>query len=208
MTKLARFLLYPIAVALLAIPGAHAASIAGDSFDLDLIIDDGFGGTVAQGPFAGTAASVADSIFSAPDLSTLFTAGPTEYDFRINWIDDDSFDLSFFGAGAIELSNLSITLSGLDFKSGAQPVDIIGAVFNRAGSNVDTYVAGPAMPDPSVGFTAHSVTATFSAFPQGLVADGPTLRFDVQVAQVPEPASGAMVLGGLGLLALLRRHRR
>lgn len=208
MTKLARFLLYPIAVALLTLPGAHAASIAGDSFDLDVIIDDGLGGTVAQGPFTGTAGGVADNIFSDPDVSTLFTAGSTDYDFRINWIDDDSFDLTFFGSGAIDLTNLSVTVSGLDFMSGAQPVDIIGAVFNRAASNVDTYDAGPSMPDPSVAFTARSVTATFGSFPQALAADGPTLRFDVQVAQVPEPSSGLVVLGGLGLLGLLRRHRR
>ena len=207
MNKLAKFLLYPIAVTLLAVPGAHAATIAGDAFDLNLIIDDGSGGTVAQGPFDGTAAGVADSIFSDPDLSTLFIVGSTEYDFRINWIDDDSFDLSFFGSGAIDLNNLSITLSGLDFRFGAQALAIVGAAFNRAGSNVDTYNAGPSMPDPSVGFTAHSVTATFSSFPLALVADGPTLRFDVQVAQIPEPASGVIVLGGLGLLGLLRRRR-
>lgn len=84
MNQLAKFLLYPITVALLAVPGAHAATIAGDAFDLNLIIDDGSGGTVAQGPFHGTAGGVADSIFSDPDLSTLFIAGFTEYDFRIN----------------------------------------------------------------------------------------------------------------------------
>lgn len=208
MTRLARLLLYPIAVALLAVPGAHAASIAGDGFALDVIIDDGVGGTVAQGPFLGTAGGVADNIFSDPDVSTVFTAGSTDYDFRINWIDDDSFDLIFFGAGAIDLFGLSVTLSGLDFLSGAQPVDIVGAVFNRAASNVDTYNAGPSMPDPSVAFTARSVTATFSSFPLELAADGPTLRFDVQVAEVPEPSSALIVLGGLGLLGLLRWHRR
>ena len=96
-------------------------------------------------------------------------------------------------------------MTGLNLTDGGQPISIVGAAFDRAASNVDSYNAGPGMPDPSVSFTAQSVTAAFSYFPGPLAADGPVLRFVVQA--VPEPTAIVMLVCGLGVLVACGRRR-
>jgi hypothetical protein len=216
MSKAAAKLTGALASALIA-SAAHAApSIAGDAFGLTVEIDDGIGGVVTVTddsftllPFAGVAAAVADNTFSNPDMLALFSVDGTDYEFRFNWIDADSFDFQFLGFGAVDLGHLKVTLTGLDFKDGAQAVDISDAAFRRGQSDVDTYDAGPGMPDPAMSFTTRSVTAQFSFIPGGLMADAPVLRFDVQTGVVPEPATWALWLAGVaGVGAVARRRAR
>jgi hypothetical protein len=213
MNRIPRLAVCALAVASCAlIPTAYATPSLpmGSSFDLRLNVDDGVGGTVPSGPFAGTVGTPGDDYFSQADVQAAFTAGSTDYDVRVNWVDGDSFDLYFQASGAIDLNQLSITLSGLDFKDNGASAPIIAVSFSRAGSNVDEFNAGPQMPDPSTSFTAQSVTASFGFMPLELAADGPRLRFDVQAAAavpVPEPSTLAMLLGGLALLGRMRRRQ-
>jgi hypothetical protein len=196
------------AASCVVIPEAHAAPLLpiGSSFELGLNVDDGLGSVVPSGPFAGTVGTPGDDYFSQADVQATFTAGSTDYDVRVNWVDGDSFDLYFQASGAIDLNQLSLTLSGLDFKDNGKSAPIIAVSFNRAASNVDEFNAGPQMPDPKTGFTGQSVTASFDFLPRELAADGPRLRFDVQAAAVPEPSTLVMLLGGLGLLGRMRRR--
>jgi hypothetical protein len=201
MNTIRNLLLSPLAAALLVSTGASAASIAGDTFEARMAIEG-----IAVGPFSGVAGGVADGIRDGgADIRQFSVVNATEYDLAVNWVDDDSFDFLINGFGAVDLFDTSFTLSGLDFKSAGLPQDIIGVKFNRAASDVDTYQAGPSMPDPSVSFTSSSVMGVFSFIPAELSADGPILRFDVQTA-VPEPATLALLIAGLGALALARRR--
>lgn len=203
MNTIRNLLLCPLAAALFASTNASAASIAGDSFEASMVID----GT-AIGPFGGVAGGVADGIRGgAPDIRVFPDVNSVSYDIAVNWIDENSFDFLINAFGAVDLQDTSFTLSGLDFKSAGLPRDIIGVQFNRAASDVDTYQAGPGMPDPSVSFTPNSVTGTFSFLSAALLADGPILRFDV-VAAVPEPTTLALLIAGLGVLGVARRGQR
>ncbi len=213
MVKTATRLAAALAIGLLACQGANAAaSIAGDTFGLSVTVDDGSGGTVTvlqdpitSLPFSGVAGAVADNYFSNADLLASFDVGGTGYDIRVNWVGARSVDVFVNAFGAADLYALSITLTGLNLTDGGQPISIVGAAFDRAASNVDSYNAGPGMPDPSVSFTAQSVTAAFSYFPGPLAADGPVLRFVVQA--VPEPTAIVMLVCGLGVLVACGRRR-
>jgi hypothetical protein len=201
MDTIRNLLLCPLAAALLAATNAGAASVAGDTFEASMVIEG-----IAIGPFSGVAGGVADGIRNGvPDIREFPDVNSTSYDIAVNWVDADSFDLLINAFGAIDLQDTSFTLSGLDFKSAGQPRNIIGATFNRTASDVDTYDAGPRMPDPFVTFTANSVTGTFVFIPLELLADGPILRFDV-LSAVPEPATFALFIAGLGVLGAA--HRR
>lgn len=199
MTTIRKLWLCPLA-ALLASTAAGAASIAGDTFEFSAVID-----STAVGPFSGVAGAVADGIRGSADITRDVDINFVTHQIAVNWIDADSFDLLINSFGAIDLFDTTFTLSGLDFRQGGQPRAIVAAGFNRAASDVDTFEAGPQMPDPSVSFTSSSVTATFSFIPAALAADGPILRFDVTPA-IPEPSSVALLLAGLGALALARRR--
>ncbi len=199
MKKIQKRWLCPLA-ALLASTAAGAATIAGDTFEFSAVID-----STAVGPFSGVAGAVADGIRSSPDITQDVDINFTTHQIAVNWIDADSFDLLINSFGAIDLFDTPFTLAGLDFKQGSQSRAIVGAGFNRAASDVDSFEAGPQMPDPFVSFTASSVTASFSFIPAALAADGPILRFDVTPA-IPEPGSVALLLAGLGTLGLVRRR--
>jgi hypothetical protein len=181
--------LCPIAVFLCAATSANAASVTGDAFDVSAVIE----GT-AFGPFTGVAGGANDDVL----------AGPDEFELRVNWVDDDSFDLMFISFFGFDLTNPSFTLSDLNFQSAGQPRDVIGVAFNRAASNVDEFEAGPSLDTPSLSFTPNSLTATFALFSRELAADGPRLRFDVTT--VPEPSTKLLILTGLGALGLIGRR--
>ena len=61
-------------LALLApVPAFAAATIAEDSFVVDIVIDDSAGGTVSAGPFSAIAKAVDDNYFSGADMKAAAT---------------------------------------------------------------------------------------------------------------------------------------
>ena len=204
MSPISNLALCSLAAALFATTGAHAASsVLGDTFQVDAVIDG-----VSGGPFSGIAGALGD------DVSGTFDSGLSEYTIYVNWFDHDSFDLRFEATNASDLYGMSFSLSGLDFKDGAQARGIVGAAFNPNENGYLGYMYDPVSnpsgvtrpPDPILAFTSNSVTATFDFFPRQLVGDQPTMRFDVTPA-VPEPGSTAMLLAGLaGLVGVARRR--
>jgi PEP-CTERM motif len=202
-----------------------ASSVAGQGFQASISFDYGhLGGSVETlGPFSGVAGAADDGFYPsllypvpAPDIYENITSDGIDYALGVNWVDADTFELFINGFGAQDLVNLSITLSGVQFLDGATPVPISAASFNRVGSILDEvnpggregFAAGSGMPSPSVSFTSTSITATFASMSSQLLGDGPWLRFDVQTAAVPEPATYALMALGLGGLAAWRRRQR
>jgi hypothetical protein len=171
-----------------------AASIVGDAFGASLTVDG-----VASGPFTGIAGSAGDDIRDTP------SAGVDGL-FRVEWVDEDSVDVELFIGGlGHDLTDASFALSGLNFSSGGEPRAIIGVTFNRAASNVDEFQAGFSLVGPALSFTSTSVTGVLS-MSEGLVADGPRLRYDVTT--VPEPATAALLgFGVIGVAAAARKRR-
>jgi PEP-CTERM motif len=202
--KLKKALLLCSLFAVSLVPTLVNASIAGDTFQGTIKVEGGINFEV--GPFPGTAGAVDDEIRStAADLRIGVTQAGSENEFAVNWVDEDSFEFLYNAFGAVDVDLVSFILSDLNFTTGGQPRDIASFVFNRAASDVDSYEAGPALGDPTVSFTANSVTATFGFFSKELAADGPIFRFDVTL--VPEPTS-LFLLSGLGALCLRRRTAR
>jgi PEP-CTERM motif len=213
MTHAVRLLKAPLLALLLAAGGAQAASIVGDTFELGVSFDDAAGGApVVAGPAAGVATGVPGAVFSSSEANIVlpFNAGTAELRAHALWVDEDTVHL-FLQGDATEFTGLSLTLSGLDFKSAGSPASITGASFNRDGggggafSGYDEVIFG-IVRDPVISFTASSVTMRFDYFSANLTADGPTMEINVTAGVVPEPASTAMLLGGLGLIGLARRR--
>ncbi|MCO6044522.1 PEP-CTERM sorting domain-containing protein [Aeoliella sp. ICT_H6.2] len=194
-SKSLRLAMGPVcALLLLASAEAPAASILGDSIQIDGQLD---GSSI--GPTTTTASMSSLSVLTNPDV-------------YIEWADDDSFDIAIEGASSN--FDFSLTLSDLQFESSpGSTVDIIGASFNFADSDYSSYLfdpdsnpTGATRPsDPVVTWTADSVTVAYGTDWSGqLAADWPTLRFDVTTA-VPEP--GTLTLSGLFCLGLLGSYR-
>lgn len=215
MPQLLRGLRLPLAAALLAATGAHAASIVGDTFSLGVSYDDpAGGGTIQAGPASGTASGAAGLVSSASESDVVldFIEGGSSLTVHALWIDDDTVHL-FFQGDSTEFTNLVLTVSALDFKSGSTPVTIDGAVFDRNGGGANAFagfneVITGIVQDPTVSFTASSVSLTFTYFSGALVADGPTMEIHVNAGMVPEPGTYALLLGGLGLVGLARAATR
>jgi hypothetical protein len=180
---------------------SHAASILGDTYNIDGNLDGSTIGTINDTAAIGGPGY----IYSFPDV---FLA----------WFDEDSFDVRV--EGATSAFSLTVTLSDLNFKtSGGDLVNITGALWNEADSVYTTYLfdpdnndtGAPRPTDPSVSSTPTSVTVEFGADWSGqLAGDWPTLRFDVQterVAAVPE-GGATFALLGLGLAGVVAMKRR
>jgi hypothetical protein len=174
--------------------GAAGGSILGDTFQGSLDVD-----ATTTGPLSGVAGSPGDDINSFPPVGDGIL--------RIEWVDQDSVDVEFFIGGlGHDLVGGIVTLSDLDFKVNGKGARITGVTFNRGASNVDEFFAGNTLVGPDIAFTDHSFTATLS-MSEGLVADGPRLRYDVTVA-VPEPATLPLLVTGVGAALLIGRRRR
>lgn len=181
----------------LAAPAFAAPLISGDTFEASLTVNG-----VVSGPFSGTAGSAGDDIRDYPVVGA-------DGLFRVEWVDEDSVDVEFYigGLGG-PLTDGEFTISGLDFKNGGLSRPITGVSFNYAASNVGTYADGGSLVGPALSFTATSITGVLS-MSEGLLADGPRLRYDLTIGAVPEPATTSMLLLGLGLCGwAVRRARR
>lgn len=189
-----------------AMPG-QAASLFGDSFDFAFFDD---GATI------GTASGTADA-GTLRDIDTVlgFAPGTT---IEVNWVDDDSVDVSFFGGGLSGI-NLGYTLSSLDFSMSGGLTPIAGVSFNRADSDVDDFIGDTsigqpplsAFSAPDLAFTDTSFTATFASFDSILIGDGLRLRYDIRFAtppgSVPLPASGLLLIVAVAATCATRRRK-
>lgn len=192
---------------------ASATSIIDDQFTVS-----GTGAGDPFGPVAGTAGQNLGQSFGGGDIIVDLPNGSQVY---INWYDQDTFVvrplIAEDGSSALPLN---LTLSGLDFTGPGGPEQITGASFNPTapGSIYLSYFASPGNPggaprpaDPTVSFTANSVTVKFGGdWSLQLISDEPALFFDVVAAgkpgTVPEPETAFLML--LGLVGLWIANRR
>lgn len=177
------FCSFAIAATFFGMSSAHAASMMGDSFTFEFTDTSGSFGTLT-----GTAGSAGLDIDDA--------LGSIQVD--VNFVDDDTVDVAFYGSASYPLS---YSLSSLDFLNGLASAPIAGVTFNRAGSNIDEFIGDTAIGQPSasefvepvISFTDTSFTADFSYFNDLLIADGPRLRYDISLATAPCAAANVGV---------------
>lgn len=194
----------------LAGPG-HAATVTGDTFRLGFFDGPGEVAPSLGAVVEGTAGAAGNDVEAEFENGTFFT---------VDWVDDDSVDVSFFGGfGATDGFDLAYTLSSLDFALGGVATPITGVTFNRGASNIDEFLGDEeigqpplsAFQEPVLSFTDTSFTATFAFFDSRLIGDGPRLRYDVAAGPaapppVPLPAAMPLLAGALGLLVAWRRR--
>lgn len=194
-----------IALAISVSGAAHASSIFGDTFEL-AFIDSGIkAGTVPGFP---TISGVADP-GTQFDIDQSVPGAQSDVNIDVNWVDEDSVDISFFGSLFDQHADNGYELSSLDFGRA-----ITGVTFNRLASDIDDFIGDDSLGqplesefvEPIITFTDTSFEAVFGYWNQFLVADGPRLRYDVTLAPapVPLPAGAILLLSGLGALALRR----
>lgn len=192
---------------------ASATSIIGDQFTV--------GGTGAGDPFGPVTRTAGQNLgqsFGGGDIIVDLPNGSQVY---INWYDQDTFVvrplIAEDGTGALPLN---LTLSDLNFTGSGGPEQISGASFNPTapGSIYLSYFASPGNPggaprpaDPTVSFTANSVTVKFGGDWSGqLISDEPALFFDVVASgkpgTIPEPETAFLML--LGLVGIWFASRR
>ena len=192
---------------------ASATSIVGDQFTAS-----GTGAGDSFGPVTGTAGQNLGRSFGSGDITIDLLNGSAVY---LNWYDQDTFVVrplpATDGSSALPLD---LTLSDLIFTGSGGPEQISGVSFNPTapGSvylsyfrSVSNPTGAPRPADPTVSFTANSITVRFGGdwSPQ-LISDEPALFFDVVTSgkpgAVPEPEMGfLMLLGFIGIWLATRR---
>lgn len=206
-------LLSSIALLSLSPIATSAATIAGDTFDLNVSLDQevvSFVGLSSSAVASGTVSTVDN--------------------FEVSWFDNDTFIVRA-GSG-FTIAGISFELIGLDFLEGLLPASIVGVTYDPIASNLYGYVGYSSIQPPVASFTANSILVTLGlipsqAFPEpefidefgpspvNVAADFVPFYFNVSTrtatgpATVPLPAGGALLLASLGLLATSprRRHR-
>ena len=184
-----------LAALTLAVP-AFGGTITGDAFTASMA-DDSFGPIELDGstsPVSGTAG--------------LATVDLVSDRLEIDWLTGNTFTVRvIYGA---DLSNLKISINDLNFKDGANPVNITGVTFDDAATDQDQYNGSEGISGPAATFAANSIEVSFAAFPPGPAADAIPWHFNVVTdrtsTSVPDSLPAGMIwatLGGLGLL-----HRR
>lgn len=196
----------------------QAATLLNGSFGATAGFDGSTAGGSGIADFAGSCSRFGDT--SGCDVITPDGFAPQ---LLLNWIDDDSFDVQIYlGLQDVQqLASMSLEVLGLNYVLNGLGVNIIGVSLNHAASDLDGYLqsvdnpTGALFQEPTLSFTAHSVSALFDNYPGQLDGDGPTFRFDIQTARngggpatVPLPAGGALLAGGLALLGAMGRKRR
>ncbi|MGF1501849.1 MAG: VPLPA-CTERM sorting domain-containing protein [Paracoccaceae bacterium] len=196
----------PAALAACAlVPTADAASVLGDEFQLSVdAVSNGEGG-----PFDATAGSRA--VFGEFDL--LEVIGDNEV--AVVFLDADSFAIQF----GFSADTATFALTGLDFAHEGMPADIIGISFNAEATDIASFTEeNPAVTEGDfivpfdLSFTPTSVTVSFGFQADELAADFIPVIFDIEVDDnrpadvIPLPASGWLLLAGLGALAGIRRR--
>jgi hypothetical protein len=123
--------------------------------------------------------------------------------------------------GTTSTGPLGISFIGIEAGNqvtlGPTPSDAMGLLgwrhFSPAdiGTDILGEIGDPMPPMGATGFTPPLGSGDYAVWIQETGVCGPSLcnyGFDFTLAEIPEPASGAIVLTGLALLAALRRHRR
>lgn len=175
---------------------AQAGSITGDSFSATMA-DDSRGAIELNGstsPVSGIAGSAGVDLLADR--------------LEIEWTDDDTFELRVILGE--DLSNLKISLTDLNFKTGLAPVNITGVAFDDANTPQETYNGYQGIVGPGVSFTANSVEVSFDSFPVGPAADAIPWLFHVATSRttaVPDSLPGTAVWLALGGWVIARRAK-
>ena len=156
---------------------ARGASITGDEFTATLS-ENG----VILGTTNGVAGMVGDDAVPIDELGVSAS---------IDWLDDDTFELDFFGVGSL----VTWSLTGLDLTEAGSPVDIIGVSEFQADFGW-SYTA-------SVG--ADSITIVYPSLTGIAIGDGEVISFDVLTAPIPEPSALLLLLTAAGGLLIAGR---
>lgn len=106
----------------------------------------------------------------------------------------------------VDLSSASILITILQNQTLPGDIDL---VFNDALSTIPAFVSGSLVSSDVLGFSQTNISSTADSIT--LLFDGLAVSAGDQIlvnVNIPEPATGALVAGGLLAIALLRRSRR